>query len=51
MSQPNPPSNILVRHAVIDEAPIIARVLYQAFVEFEAQYTPAAFVRDDTSVR
>ena len=41
--QLNPPSNTLVRRAVIDEAPIIARVLYQAFVEFEAQYTPAAF--------
>ena len=43
MIQPNPPSNTLVRRAVADEAPIIARVLYQAFVEFEAQYTPAAF--------
>ena len=39
----NPPSNTVVRRAVVDEAPIIARVLYQAFVEFEAQYTPAAF--------
>ncbi len=43
MIQPNPPSHILIRRAVPDEAPIIARVLYQAFVEFEAQYTPAAF--------
>ena len=43
MSQLNPPSNTLVRRAVADEASIIARVLYQAFVEFEAQYTPAAF--------
>jgi GNAT superfamily N-acetyltransferase len=43
MSQFNPPSNTLVRRAVADEAPIIARVLYQAFVELEAQYTPAAF--------
>jgi GNAT superfamily N-acetyltransferase len=43
MGQFNAPSNILVRRAVADEAPIIARVLYQAFVEFEAQYTPAAF--------
>lgn len=39
----NPPSNTLVRGAVTDEAAIIARVLYQAFVEFKAQYTPAAF--------
>ena len=44
MSQLNPPSNTHVRGAVTDESPIIARVLYQAFVEFEAQYTPAAFV-------
>jgi len=43
MSQLNPLSNTLVRRAVVDEAAIIARVLYQAFVEFEAQYTPAAF--------
>jgi len=43
MSQLNPPSNTVVRRAVADEPPIIARVLYQAFVEFEAQYTPAAF--------
>jgi len=43
MSQFHSPSNILIRRAVIDEAPIIARVLYQAFVEYEAQYTPAAF--------
>ena len=43
MSQLNPPSNTLVRRAVADETSIIARVLYQAFVEFEAQYTPAAF--------
>jgi GNAT superfamily N-acetyltransferase len=43
MSQLNAPSNTLVRRAVADEAPIIARVLDQAFAEFEAQYTPAAF--------
>jgi GNAT superfamily N-acetyltransferase len=43
MGQFNAPSNILVRRAVTDEAPIIARVLFQAFVEFEVQYTPAAF--------
>jgi GNAT superfamily N-acetyltransferase len=43
MNQSNIQSNILVRHAVADEAPMLARVLYQAFVEFEAQYTPAAF--------
>jgi GNAT superfamily N-acetyltransferase len=43
MNQPKPPSNILIRLAVMDEAPVIASVLYQAFVEFEAQYTPAAF--------
>lgn len=43
MSRLNPPSNTLVRRAVADEASFIARVLYQAFVEFEGQYTPAAF--------
>jgi GNAT superfamily N-acetyltransferase len=43
MNQPKPPSNILIRLAVMDQAPLIASVLYQAFVEFEAQYTPAAF--------
>jgi len=43
MSQFNLPSNTLIRRAVIDEAPVIAQVLHQAFVEFEAQYTPAAF--------
>jgi GNAT superfamily N-acetyltransferase len=43
MSQLNPPLNTLVRRAVVDESPTISRVLYQAFVEFEAQYTPAAF--------
>jgi GNAT superfamily N-acetyltransferase len=43
MNQLNPSSNTLVRRAVADETPIIAWVLYQAFVEFEAQYTPAAF--------
>ena len=43
MSQLNAPSNTLIRRAVVEEAAIIARVLYQAFVEFEAQYTPAAF--------
>jgi GNAT superfamily N-acetyltransferase len=43
MSQPNFPSQALVRRAIVEESPIIARVLYRAFVEFEAQYTPAAF--------
>ena len=43
MSQLHAPSNTLVRGAVVDVSSIIARVLYQAFVEFEAQYTPAAF--------
>ena len=43
MSQLNAPSNTLIRRAVVEEAAIIARVLYQAFVEFEEQYTPAAF--------
>jgi len=38
-----PPSNALIRSAVIDEAAAIAAVLYQAFVEFESLYTPAAF--------
>ena len=43
MSQLNAPSNTHIRRAVVEEAAIIARVLYQAFVEFEAQYTPSAF--------
>ena len=43
MSQLDALSNTLIRRAVVDEAAIIARVLYQAFVEFEAQYTAAAF--------
>ena len=43
MSQLDALSNTLIRRAVVDEAAIIARVLYQAFVEFEAQYTPTAF--------
>ena len=37
------PSNVLVRSAIIDEAAAIAAVLYQAFVEFEPLYVPAAF--------
>jgi GNAT superfamily N-acetyltransferase len=43
MSQFKPPANILIRRAAADEALRIARLLYQAFVEFEALYTPAAF--------
>jgi GNAT superfamily N-acetyltransferase len=43
MIQSTSPPNIIIRRAAADEAPILARVLYQAFVEFEAQYTPAAF--------
>ena len=43
MNQPGFPSRTLVRRAVNNEAPLIAQVLYQAFVEFKAQYTPAAF--------
>jgi GNAT superfamily N-acetyltransferase len=43
MSQPHFPSHTLVRRAVADESPIIHRVLYEAFLEFKAQYTPAAF--------
>lgn len=43
MNQLIPPANILIRRAIADEAPRIARVLYQAFVEFETLYTPAAF--------
>ena len=43
MSQPSSPSQALIRRAVADEAPIITRLLYKAFVEFEALYTPAAF--------
>ena len=36
-------SNVLIRNAVMDEAALIASVLYQSFVEFEPLYTPAAF--------
>src|SRR5688572_33392692 len=43
MIQSNPPSNILIRPSIVGEAPIIARMLHQAFVEFESRYTPAAF--------
>jgi GNAT superfamily N-acetyltransferase len=39
----NPSPNIFVRNAFMDEAASIASVLYQAFVEFEPLYTPAAF--------
>ncbi len=43
MNQTKPPSNALIRHAVRNEAAVIASVLYQAFVEFEPLYIPAAF--------
>jgi GNAT superfamily N-acetyltransferase len=43
MSKLNLPANVPVRRAVADESAIIAQVLYQSFLEFEAQYTPAAF--------
>lgn len=43
MSQPNIPPGTFVRRAVVDEAPSLAEVLHQAFVEFEALYTSAAF--------
>jgi len=43
MNQLIPPANILIRRAIADEALRIAWVLYQAFVEFEPLYTPAAF--------
>ena len=36
-------SNVFIRNAVMDEAALIASVLYQSFVEFERLYTPAAF--------
>jgi len=39
----NPPSNVLIRSAVMDEVEVISSLLYQAFVEFEPLYTPAAF--------
>ena len=38
-----PSSNVFIRNAVMDEAVSIASVLYQAFVDFEPLYTPAAF--------
>jgi GNAT superfamily N-acetyltransferase len=41
--QSKPSSNIFIRNAVMDEAALIASVLYQAFAEFEPLYTPAAF--------
>ena len=43
MNHPKPPSNVLIRSAVMNEAAVIASMLYQAFVEFEPLYTPAAF--------
>jgi GNAT superfamily N-acetyltransferase len=43
MNHSEPPSNTPVRNAFIDEAPIIASILYQAFVPFEPHYVPAAF--------
>src|SRR5512134_748154 len=43
MSQPNIPSDTFVRRAVVDEVPIIAGILHQAFIEFEALYTSTAF--------
>ena len=43
MGHPKPLSNAFIRSAVVDEAVVISSVLYQAFAEFEPQYTPAAF--------
>jgi len=43
MNQPKSPSNVLIRSAVMDEAAVIASLLYQAFVEFEPLYTSSAF--------
>ena len=43
MNQPKHPSIVLIRSAVMSEATVLASILYQAFVDFEPLYTPAAF--------
>lgn len=43
MNQPKHPSNVLIRSAVMDEATVLASMSYQALVEFEPLYMPAAF--------
>jgi ribosomal protein S18 acetylase RimI-like enzyme len=35
--------SLVIRQASIDESPVIASILHQAFVEYEPIYTPAAF--------
>jgi GNAT superfamily N-acetyltransferase len=43
MDKSNPPSNIQVRLATVDEAAHVASVLHEAFVEYKSLYTPEAF--------
>ena len=42
-SQTGSTIDALIRYAVIDESPIIASVLRQAFIEYEPYYTPDGF--------
>jgi GNAT superfamily N-acetyltransferase len=44
MSRSERQCSIQVRRAIADEVASIARVLHQAFAEYESLYTPAAFV-------
>jgi GNAT superfamily N-acetyltransferase len=43
MSLSDSPATIQIRFATADEAEAIASVLHQAFVEYEALYTPEGF--------
>lgn len=43
MSEPRSIPGLFIRQASIDESPVIASILHQAFVEYESLYTPAAF--------
>jgi GNAT superfamily N-acetyltransferase len=43
MSEPRSVPGLFIRQASIDESPVIASILHQAFVEYEPLYTPAAF--------
>jgi len=43
MNLPGTKPNILARFAAVDECASIARVLYEAFVEYKSLYTPEAF--------
>ena len=43
MVESKPLPGFLIRRANVDEAPMIASILQQAFVEYESLYTPAAY--------